>query len=995
MPQGAKYLRGPEQPTGPFGVIGVTRNTMDTLRPLARLSAMLLMATGLGHGATVLMAQDYSFTSGAIPLCDTSEFTATVNGLGPLVDPSWGMGGVYLDNLWMNITTDHPQTLQINLTSPMGTTLVLSAFNGAGGENYTDTHFGFYSSNSIAGAAAPFTGWWMPQGGSFNTFTGEDPNGVWTITVIDTACANGGQGPGGTWTPGWFNGGSGSGGFGFGNSSPPPPCTVDLGFYNEYICSGGAIDLTSMLDQGWGVPLVYYGPLGSAVADPTNVTEPGSYYADYYDWLNNCYFYGSVELIVQSQVDLGPDQSITVCDPSQAVDLTALFAHPWQYSSWSFEGIPISNGNAQGATEPGSYQLIGSNMAGCNDTALVTLSEGSISLGPDQVVSICPGASADLTTLYNTTGLSSSWSFGGQPFGSPGAATDPGLYTLEVDDGSGCPASAVVDLQLAPAPDLGPNGIVDLCSNGTVDLTTLYDLSAGSATWTLTGTPVWMPEAVNQEGTYQLVLTNGSDCSDTATVTVTIFDSPMLGPDQSMTMCAGEVVDLTELFDTQGLNATWTMGGAPVADPGVVDEGGTYRLVVSTVDNCRDTAFVNVILQAAPVLGADVELSVCAGATVDLSELVVSGTSTANWTLNGTAVPDPTAVDEAGTYQLVLTNGYGCSDTLLADVQLLPTPYLGPDVALGVCSGVPVDLNSAFPQVNGSLEWSLNGVPVDGPEDVTSSGIYQLVATFANGCTDLALLELTITPAPELGPDQTFTLCPWQTVDLSTVFPVADVTVTYTWNGAPVSDPTAIHEAGTYVISVTDANGCVDEAIALVMNMDCLCEADFVEDARCLQEPVQFTLVADSTVVSANWSFHGAAHASMEVDPLVRFTAEGEVKVTLEATLTCGVVVVERTIRAQDCTDSCSVWVPASFSPNNDGINDLWGGVTECAAKDYVIQVFDRWGELVFSATDPLQRWDGNSKGRQLGAGVYAYRVSYRLPYQENKKVAGSVTLLR
>ena len=968
---------------------------MTALRTIARPVAMLLMATGLGLGAAALKAQEYSFTSGAIPLCDTSEFTSTVNGLGPLVDPSWGMSGVYLDYLRIDITSDHPQTLQINLTSPMGTTLVLSAFNGAGGQNYTGTWFGFYITNSIAGAAAPFTGWWMPQGGGFSLFTGEDPNGVWTITVIDTACANGGQGPGGTWTPGWFNGGSGSGGFGFGSSSPPPPCMIDLGYYTEYICPGGSIDLTSMLDQGWGVPLVYSGPFGSVVADPTNVTEPGMYSADYYDWWNNCYYYGAVDLYVQSPVDLGPDESVTVCDPSQAVDLTALFAYPWQYSSWSFEGVPISNGVAQAATEPGVYQLIGSNLAGCNDTALVTLGAGSISLGPDQVVSICPGASADLTSLYNTAGLSSSWSFGGQPFGSPGTATDPGLYTLEVDDGSGCPASAVVDLQLAAMPDLGPNGIIDLCSNGTADLTMLYDLSEGSASWTLAGAPVWMPEMVNAEGTYQLVLTNASGCSDTATVAVTIFDAPVLGPDQSIIICAGEVVDLGALHDTQGLGATWTLGGAPVADPAAIDEGGTYRLVVSTVNNCRDTALVTINVQAAPVLGPDVELSLCAGATVDLGELYVSGTSTAGWTLDGASVPDPATVDQAGTYQLVLTNGYGCSDTLLADLQILPIPELGPDEAPQVCSGTSVDLGSLFPPVNGTMDWTVNGIPVSAPEDVTSSGSYRLVATLANGCSDTAWVELSVTPAPDLGPDQSFTLCPWQTVDLSSLFPLAGMTATYALNGVPVIEPTAVHEAGTYTVTASGVNGCSDVAVATVMNMECLCEADFVQEARCLQEPVQFTLMADSTVVSAHWSFHGAAHASSAIDPLVRFTAEGEVKVTLEATLACGVVIVERTINLYDCTDSCSVWVPSSFTPNNDGINDMWGGVTECLAKDYSVQVFDRWGELVFSASDALQLWDGTFKGRPLGAGVYAYRVSYRLPYQENKKVSGSVTLLR
>ena len=72
------------------------------------------------------------FTSGPIPLCDTTMFTATVSGIGILYPPGTG-SGYYMDMLCMDIITNHPQTYSVSLTSPMGTTLLLSAFNGSGG----------------------------------------------------------------------------------------------------------------------------------------------------------------------------------------------------------------------------------------------------------------------------------------------------------------------------------------------------------------------------------------------------------------------------------------------------------------------------------------------------------------------------------------------------------------------------------------------------------------------------------------------------------------------------------------------------------------------------------------------------------------------------------------------------------------------------------------------------------------------------------------------
>ena len=180
-------------------------------------------------------AQNFPFTSGAIPPCQTSNFTATVTGVGWLQSSWWGWGA-FIESLTINITSDHPQTLSISLTSPEGTTLLLSAFNGAGGQNYTNTTF-ISGGNNITLASAPFTGFYSPQGGNFDVFDNENADGVWTISVQDTACANGGTGPGGTWTPGWFDG-SGSGGFSFGFSSPPP-CLGWIPSGSETVCTGG------------------------------------------------------------------------------------------------------------------------------------------------------------------------------------------------------------------------------------------------------------------------------------------------------------------------------------------------------------------------------------------------------------------------------------------------------------------------------------------------------------------------------------------------------------------------------------------------------------------------------------------------------------------------------------------------------------------------------------------------------------------------------------
>ncbi len=104
------------------------------VRAIRRTVVLLALAISVPANA-----QTFPFTSGPIPLCDTSTFTATVSGVGYLITPDGWNWGPYLDNVLLNITSNHPQTLSISLTSPAGTTLLLSAFNGAGGQNYVNT----------------------------------------------------------------------------------------------------------------------------------------------------------------------------------------------------------------------------------------------------------------------------------------------------------------------------------------------------------------------------------------------------------------------------------------------------------------------------------------------------------------------------------------------------------------------------------------------------------------------------------------------------------------------------------------------------------------------------------------------------------------------------------------------------------------------------------------------------------------------------------------
>lgn len=953
-----------------------------------------VMAFALHHSAR---AQSFPFTSGPIPLCDTSTFTATVSGIGTLVNPDWDYG-YYLDNVVLNITTDHPQTLQITLTSPEGTTLLLSAFNGAGGQNYTNTTFPYWGGANITSAAAPFTGSYSPQGGSLSAFNYENADGIWTITVIDTACAITNPAPGGGWTPGWFNGGVGGGGFSFGFANPPPPCTVEMGDQTITLCPGETVDILSGYEASYGgngVQLTVT-DWGGQPVDPYAVSGPGSFYVEGYEWWGDCYYFAFVDVFMAPEIVLGPDQTVEQCAGAAPVDLAALFDLSGAATvEWTLDGQPIAPSGASSATVPGVYTVSASN-GGCSDEAQVTLSMNAQPvLGPDQAVALCPGTAVDLDALFVSTGLSVTWTFNGAPVNTPTAATEAGVYTISVVTADGCTDSADVNVAVEPSPALGPDQSADLCGNAVLDLTTLYATAGFSASWTHLGLPVPNPAAVDQAGTYQLVATSAAGCADTALVVVSVNEGPVLGADQYLAICPGETADLTTYYNTAGLSTDWTLAGVAVPDPAAVDAPGVYTIVVTDAMGCSATAQVELEASPLPVLGPDQQVTVCAGTTIDLDALVPSGGYATAWTFDGEAVNDPGAVVSPGSYVLTATTSAGCSASAEVTLQVDPSPTLGADLAAGTCSGTPFDLTGLYATAGLATAWTLGGSPVADPASVLTPGSYQLVVSNAFNCTDTATVVLTVNANPSLGGDQLFTLCSWGAVDLTTAFPVTGMDATFTMDGMPVADPTQVTQAGVYTISVMDAAGCSDTATATVVGVECLCEADFTVVAPCMQEPALFTLLADSAVVSAYWDLHGAAANSTERDPVVLFTRPGEWRVTLRAQLTCGEVTVERIVRIEDCADKCNVYIPSAFSPDEDGINDLWAWNGECLPEAFTVDVFDRWGQLVFTSTDPLSGWDGTMAGKDLPTGVYAYRVAYRLPYQEPKEAVGSVTLLR
>jgi gliding motility-associated-like protein len=102
-------------------------------------------------------------------------------------------------------------------------------------------------------------------------------------------------------------------------------------------------------------------------------------------------------------------------------------------------------------------------------------------------------------------------------------------------------------------------------------------------------------------------------------------------------------------------------------------------------------------------------------------------------------------------------------------------------------------------------------------------------------------------------------------------------------------------------------------------------------------------------------------------------------------------------------TDSVTVFVrsdipviiPSAFSPNGDGRNDVFRVGNTSFHRLQEFRVFNRWGQEIFSTTDPKKGWDGTFKGVPQETGVYNYIIRVSYPDGRVETFKGNVTLVR
>ncbi len=441
-----------------------------------------------------------------------------------------------------------------------------------------------------------------------------------------------------------------------------------------------------------------------------------------------------------------------------------------------------------------------------------------------------------------------------------------------------------------------------------------------------------------------------------------------------------------------------------------IDELLPGECVVKSFAYVLDTADLDEALAATasiPILADGVFVpdtsfvNYCVGDSV---ELEILGDSTATWVWTpalGLSIDTGRTVLAAPSVPTTYTVlGYRECDTLERELTIIPIDPdgfadAGPD--LTICAGDTIALQGV--DVPLGTTWN-PGVNLADPTDpmtlawppVTTQ--YVISAETGALCPSLDTMILTVIQPPVLDATPDTIVCAGSSIQLE-----ASNAVTYQWtpvdylDNAGIANPVSTPDATvTYAVEGVDGFGCVgyDTTTITVLPLPAVDVGpdwiiDLVQDEFALLNGVA------PTAASFSWDPVTGLDDPGSLTP----SAQPELPTTYILTVTDANGCVNSDTVFVDVLNEFSVILPDAFTPNGDGLNDVWRPVTIGLIEFVDVSIYNRWGERLYFSRERSAGWDGTFMGKAQEMGSYIAVVRIRDPKGQPIQTTGTVTLIR
>jgi gliding motility-associated-like protein len=510
-----------------------------------------------------------------------------------------------------------------------------------------------------------------------------------------------------------------------------------------------------------------------------------------------------------------------------------------------------------------------------------------------------------------------------------------------------------------------PGGSVTISANGNPDGTFVWTPSTGLSS--SNGQVTTASPSVSTEYCYTYTDVCGNVTS--GCMQVNVDEPPVVNAGEDDVYCAGDQYLLSGSCDQLDAAFQWTTseGNFTTATNEIsafIDAPGTYTLTAtSAIAQCVSTDEVVIAETPLPQPQLQSPVSKCTYDSVVLD-------AGANWQsvtwFDGSMNTTYTA-ENPGTYDIVIeqdncsvTASFVVNDIILQEVELGPAQTICEGQSALLDAGVSVVWNDGtFSQV---LEPSQPGL---------YSAEFELQGCFER---DTAEVIVVMPPYLELGNDTLF--CEGQTIELR-------AQETGLWNTGEVDDVIEVNVPGMYRIDVTQGPCLVSDSLSVE------------------QLPLPFVSLGEDPVYCEGTSYELTAlgefvdyYTWSTGDTTETLMVEESIDLAVEVGNSCGTSVDSLHVLFEDC--SVAIYMPTSFTPNGDGINDqYWPSVSNVDAYD--LKIFDKWGRLLFHSNDPAAPWLGDSiQGASYVAnGVYNFLLVCRIDRGKVIERRGHITVIR
>jgi gliding motility-associated-like protein len=263
-------------------------------------------------------------------------------------------------------------------------------------------------------------------------------------------------------------------------------------------------------------------------------------------------------------------------------------------------------------------------------------------------------------------------------------------------------------------------------------------------------------------------------------------------------------------------------------------------------------------------------------------------------------------------------------------------------------------------------------------------------------CVDSASVMLKIT-LPTVDASTTPEICGREngTITLTVNNCEEPSTIKYNWVGFPNTTSSLSNiKTGKYKVIISDSFCMIEETITVEHINGPI--ANFEANVYHIIKTHKFTLIdrSQGTVQAWNWNM---GDGNTQTGEIVSYTYPdtGIYKVVLEVTDINGCIdTISKIIHVHD---SLKIFVPNTFTPNGDGLNDTWKPVIlDYSTEGYQLSVFDRWGQRIFHTIDTEEEWNGTINGKLVAPNtVYSYSVIVQDIAGKKHKFTGQVTVVR